>query len=350
MLEIRIKEHIRANGPMSLADYMAHCLYDAQHGYYRTRDPLGAGGDFTTSPEISQLFGEMVAAWLALQWLAVGRPERTLLVELGPGRGTLMADILRTLKTTLPECHATLEVLMVEINPFLKAKQQAMLEGSGAKVEWREEFTDLPALPMLLVANEFFDALPIRQFRKTGDSWEEKAIGLESDKLAWMWSPSQENHTHTAPIIETSPASASIMASIAQHIAEHTGAALIVDYGYLEGHGDTFQALKAHKYADPLVTPGEADLTAHVDFATLKTIAQNAGAKVCGGITQGDFLQQMGIQMRVGILCKNASSGQQQALLSGMERLTSPDAMGNLFKCLAIVHPDSPQPYGFPSC
>lgn len=296
--------------------------------YYGTRDPFGSRGDFTTAPEISQIFGELIGAWLADCWLRLGSPK-AVLCEMGPGRGTLMKDILRATKH-VPHFHASLRVRMIETSPVLQAIQKKTLSGAHSDIEWKSAFEDMPSLPLLLVANEFFDALPIHQFLN-GDV--ERTIGMKDGNLHWI----QEGEVK----LENSPASLAIMKQLAAHISIHKGTALIIDYGYENQPGyetsegaDTLQALKDHAYADPLKVPGEADLTAHVDFGALKEAAQGLSTHLT---TQGDFLRRLGAELRATALCRNAPQEQQKTILSGLERLMSSEQMGTIFKVLAVT-------------
>jgi NADH dehydrogenase [ubiquinone] 1 alpha subcomplex assembly factor 7 len=316
--------HITKHGPITVADYMARC--NAQ--YYATRDPFGSTGDFITAPEISQIFGELMGAWLANAWIEMGSPK-ALLCELGPGRGTLMKDALRATRG-VTGFHGALSLRLVETSPHLKAIQQKTLSGSHSRILWQETLDDLPPLPLLLIANEFFDALPVRQFIRAGLEEQERYIACEGKKLAW--------HPPGNIIRETSPMSLDITSRIAAHIHTYGGAALIIDYGYAGGtHADTLQAVRAHAYADPLEASGEADLTVHVDFAALSSAARKNGAYAYGPVEQGIFLKRLGAELRAHALCKAASPKQREAILSGLERLVAPHQMGRLFKALAVT-------------
>lgn len=357
-LKTLIKKQIKKNGPMTLAEYMALCLSHPEYGYYMRRDPLGAQGDFTTSPEISQIFGELVGLWLARQWEAMGKPECAL-VELGPGRGTLMNDMLRATKKAA-EFHDAISVHMVEISPALKQKQWGLLANKHPRIHWHESIEELPQKPWLVIANEFFDALPVRQFVWVENAWHERLIDIADDRLRFVITREQSDRSNPAldcfvgqgpprndAIQETCQSALDIVIAITQHIAKEGGAALIVDYGYTEGKGDTLQAMKNHAYHEVLSDPGEADLTAHVDFTALSKAAKKAGANVFGPIPQGKFLMSIGAGQRVQKLCAQANAEQSANLISGLERLASPDAMGDLFKVLAIVGANHPKPEGF---
>ncbi|MEN3953034.1 SAM-dependent methyltransferase [Iodidimonas sp. SYSU 1G8] len=346
-----LAERIRQRGPLRLDEYMRIALTDPLHGYYITRDPLGAGGDFTTAPEISQLFGEMIGVWIADCWDAMGRPRHLKIVELGPGRGTLMADILRTLKVApamLPEPY------LVEASPALRAVQQRRVAG-----HWVDDLDEVPDGPMVLIANEFLDALPVRQFVRQQDGWHERMIGLSPDGETLTWTVSDGLAEGTAPafeeaapgtIAETAPDALALVRQIAARLSAQGGAALFIDYGSVESRtGDSLQAVRGHQYADPLDAPGEADLTAHVDFASLAAAARDSGAAVHGPVPQSLFLDAIGLFHRAQALKRNATQAQAREIDLGAHRLTAPDQMGTLFKVLAITDPSMPQPTGFAS-
>lgn len=337
---------IRASGPMTLADYMADCLLHPAHGYYATRDPFGAAGDFTTAPEISQMFGELLGLCLAQGWLDQGSPGPFTLAELGPGRGTLMADILRATRG-VPGFHAAARVTLVEASPTLRTIQRGTL--GDHPVTWAATIDDLPEAPLFLVANEFFDALPIRQFTRQGRGWAETVVGLTEGRLTLgRTSPAplaaldhRLTDTPEGGIVETCPAAAPIMARIGALIARNGGAALIIDYGDWRSRGDTFQALKDHRFADPLAEPGAADLTAHVDFEALALSA--APARASRMVEQGTLLNRLGIAARAARLAQSLSGPALQSHLAAHHRLTDSREMGSLFKALAI-HPSHTQP------
>lgn len=337
---------IQATGPITLADYMAECLLHPQHGYYTNRDPFGAGGDFTTAPEISQMFGELLGLCLAQTWLDQGAPARLTLAELGPGRGTLMADVLRATKG-VPGFHAAAEVLLIEASPTLRARQRATL--GDRPVQWADHLTPTET-PLYLLANEFFDALPIRQFTRHHQGWEETLIGVTDGCLSLGKSPPSQisalDHrladTKPGDIVEICPAAAPIMQTIAAQIETHGGAALILDYGDWTSRGDTFQALKAHRFTDPLTDPGQADLTAHVDFAALA-----APCQAHAYTTQGQLLTALGIHHRAAQLAQKLTGDALTQHIAATHRLTAPEEMGRLFKALAITPSHAPKPPGF---
>ena len=347
----RLARRIAATGPIPLADYMAECLLDPLNGYYATRDPLGSAGDFITAPEISQMFGECLGLALAQAWLDQGAPAPVVLAELGPGRGTLMADVLRAARA-VPAFRAALSVHLVEASPVLRARQRAAL--SGVDVTWHDGVDTLPPGPLFLLANEFFDALPIRQFVRDGDGWRERMVGLAAaDTLTLGLSPPApvaalgHRLADTAPgdIVEICPQAAPIMAVIGGRIAAHGGAALIVDYGGWRSRGDTFQAMRGHAFADPLAEPGLADLTAPVDFEALAQAAAPALAAPLA--TQGAFLERLGITARAQRLARGMRDPALQAHIAAHRRLTHPDEMGTVFKVLGLHPAGHPAPPGF---
>lgn len=350
-LKDRLIARIRQDGPLSLADYMADCLMHPSLGYYATRDPFGAAGDFTTAPEISQMFGELIGLALAQAWLDQGRPSPFTLAELGPGRGTLMADALRATRG-VPGFAEAARVILVEASPKLRAVQAETLTGHDP--DWADGAADLPEAPLFLVANEFFDALPIRQFIRAGDGWVERRVGLENGALAFGRGdagpvPALDHRlgdTADGDLVELCPAAAPITTEIAGRIARHGGAALIVDYGDWRSLGDTLQALKAHQRTDPLAEPGAADLTAHVDFEPLALAAAQAGCAHTKLTPQGVFLERLGITPRAQSLARGLSGEKLDSHIAAHRRLTHPEEMGNLFKVLGLYPKNAPPPPG----
>ncbi|HET7083712.1 MAG TPA: SAM-dependent methyltransferase [Rhizomicrobium sp.] len=362
-LKARIAALIEAQGPMSVAQFMTISLLDPQDGYYATRDPLGAGGDFTTAPEISQMFGEMIGLWLVQSWADQGCPKNPRLVELGPGRGTLMADILRTAKVA-PEFLENLEVVLIEASPALQQIQADRLRGPdngimAADISWQAQFDDsLNDRPLFLVANEFFDALPLRQYVRTARGWCERMVTVLNDELSFALAPVPAPRAaipvdrEQAPdggVYETSPAATALAEEIARIITAKGGAALVMDYGYTSASGfsETLQAVSGHRFADALAEPGDDDLSAHVDFAALAEAGRRGGANVFGPVTQGLFLANIGITERAEQLMKSNPESA-QTLLSATERLIGNDQMGTLFKALAFVPPALSDVAGFP--
>jgi SAM-dependent MidA family methyltransferase len=347
-LKQRLLARIARTGPMTVADYMAECLLHPEHGYYTTRDPLGAQGDFTTAPEISQMFGELIGLWLAQVWMDQGRPAPVVLAEVGPGRGTLMADALRATRG-VSGFHASLTLHMVEASASLRAAQAATL--ADYEPQFHGSLADLPEGPILLIANEFFDALPIRQFlRGAGTGWHERMIGADGERLIWGLAPAspvaaladRTASVTQGQIVETCAPAEAIAGEIGRRVAEHGGAALIVDYGDWTSIGDTLQAVQAHGPIDPLATPGEADLTAHVAFGPLARAA--APARASGLTPQGVFLERLGITARAQALARNLGGAGLEAHVAAHRRLTHPSEMGHLFRTLALTPKDSPLP------
>lgn len=337
----KLISRIRAYGPMTIAEYMEACLADPFYGYYMRREPFGRYGDFVTAPEVSQMFGELIGIWATVAWEAIGSPREFVLAELGPGRGTLMADLLRVTRV-VPGFAEAAKIHVVETSPRLKEIQEATLAASANPISWHDRIEDLPPGPIIIVANEFFDALPIRQFRWGADGWTERMVGIDAEgRLVFVFRP-VEQRPLSAPlpdgaIIETSPTGAAIVRTLATRIVESRGAVLIIDYGAERpGYGDTFQAVRAHEYANPLDAPGEADLTAHVDFSSLANVAADAGAHPRPLLTQGEFLGRLGLAARAEALAAGKDDTVRVAIEQAVERLSGANSMGNLFKVLAI--------------
>lgn len=352
-LEGEIIADIRANGPMGIDRFMALALGHPRHGYYMTRDPLGLAGDFVTAPEISQIFGELLGLVAAIVWQALGEPPRVALVELGPGRGTLMMDALRAAKA-LPGFTAALEVHLVETSPVLQRAQAQMLKDSGAAPRWHASIETLPDdCPLIILANEFFDALPVRQFQRFEGQWRERMVGIGKDgALALGLDPRPlAGLSLDAPegaVFETSPASLDIARRLSERLVHQRGMMLAIDYGHAQfSFGETLQAVRRHRFAPVLGDPGEADITAHVDFASLAIAAKRGGARVFPVITQASLLERLGIRHRADILKRNAPDPAQideaVARLAG----TGQNAMGMLFKALAMTSPDLAPPPAF---
>jgi SAM-dependent MidA family methyltransferase len=320
--EARLRRRIEIEGAVSVAAYMAA----ANAHYYATRDPLGAAGDFTTAPEISQMFGELAGLWLADLWLRAGKPADSAYVELGPGRGTLAADALRAMRGPGldPPVH------FVETSPVLRRAQSGRVPGAY----WHDDVATLPDGPLLVVANEFFDALPVRQFDAAG---RELMVRLEDGRFVRDGAAEREE----------SPASLEIVGTLAERLARWGGGALIFDYGHdRPGRGDTLQAVSGHAYADPWDAPGSRDLTAHVDFHALAEAARGAGARAFGPRGQGVWLEAMGIAVRAAALAR-AAPDRTEEIEAARLRLTAPAQMGRLFRVLALVGRDWPDPGGF---
>lgn len=349
-LKAEIITMIRENGPMDTGAFMGLALSHPKYGYYMTRDPFGQDGDFTTAPEISQMFGELLGAWAADCWLKLGQPERFYFLECGPGRGTLMADALRAVKA-VPGFLSAAQIRLIEISPVLKQKQRETLSGYGAS--WTSSIDEIEDdAPVIMIANEFLDALPVRQFRFHDNAWQERVIGLSPDdelQFGFVPAPGIElPQTEEGTIIEYSPARESFVRSIAQRITAQKGAALFIDYGTeKQGIGDTLQAVKDHKYVDVLESPGEADMTSHVDFVRLKRITEQEKVTVYGPVPQGGFLYALGIKERAQILQQRASAKQRMDIENALKRLTDKDEMGTLFKVMVISSGLTSGPAGF---
>jgi SAM-dependent MidA family methyltransferase len=343
-LETRIREEIRRSGPISVERYMALCLFDADFGYYTTREPFGASGDFTTAPEISQMFGEMLAAWWVSARQAMNLPDMAL-VEIGPGRGTMMQDMLRTIGSlndgALPEAH------LVEASPRLTQAQKVTLKHAGANIFWHAGLETLPNAPLGAFANELFDAIPIAQYVKTNTGWFERVVRIgKEERLEFVVGgnrlddpllPAGHTAQPTGRIFEASPGRAAMLRSLASQINRHGGFALFIDYGHAQpGFGDTLQAVKSQKYAGVFDHPGESDLTSHVDFAALAEAARKEGVFASEIMNQGEFLSLCGIEARAARL-KSAGSGEAaRAVDAALHRLTGDSEMGSLFRVLCV--------------
>jgi NADH dehydrogenase [ubiquinone] 1 alpha subcomplex assembly factor 7 len=352
-----LARRIRATGPITVAELMTEALQHPRLGYYSTRDPLGAVGDFITAPEVSQVFGELVGLWCADVWAQMGRPDPVLLVELGPGRGTMTADALRALAVA-PDFRRALRLHLVETSPALRGVQAKTL--AAASPTWHDGLESVPAGPLLLIANEFLDALPIRQFERRGGGWHERRVGLASDgsTLAFVLDPAPSAPTAVisprlataseGSVAEVCPAALGLAADLARRLGADGGAALFIDYGHAESAcGDTLQAVRQHRYHPVLEAPGSADLTAHVDFEAFAAAARAAGARVCGPVAQSRFLRSLGIELRAQQLLRRASAEVATTIRTGVRRLIDSDEMGTLFKMLSLAHPDLPTPAGF---
>ena len=345
----RIKSLIRLNGPMSVTDFFALCLADPEHGYYKTRQPFGRTGDFVTAPEISQLFGEMLGVFIVHAWQRHGALAPVRLVEIGPGRGTMMDDMLRVIQRIAPPLYDAMTVHLVETSPKLSDIQRQTLAAHGDKIAWHESFVDVPPGFLLIAANELFDAIPIRQFVKTPQGFRERVVAMDADDelifTAGLASidpdllPPLPERQPIGTIFEYSPARQAVMTAIAQRLKSQGGVALIIDYGYIvSGFGDTLQALRTHEYDPVLAHPGEADLTSHVDFESLMRTAESFGIHVNGCLPQGDFLYGLGLKERAQALASKATPEQEMEIAQAVNRLAGEGAgkMGELFKVLAV--------------
>jgi NADH dehydrogenase [ubiquinone] 1 alpha subcomplex assembly factor 7 len=352
----KIARRIRREGPVSLAAFMAIALHDAKQGYYARRDPIGGAGDFITAPEISQIFGELIGLCCADWWQRSDRPDPVVLAELGPGRGTLMQDFLRA-AAGAPQFRRALRLHLVEASPVLRAEQQRRL--AGAKPRFVAGFGELPEGRLILVANEFLDALPIRQLVRRDVDWAERMVGLGAEgRFAFVETPQSPALTLLVPpalrdsplgsVVEVCPAAAALAAGVGERLARAPGLALFIDYGYFpNAPGSTLAALRNHQPADLFDEPGTADLSAHVDFAAFARAAESAGAVVHGPVSQREFLLALGAEARLASLAARASPEQGSELASGFTRLIDPAQMGNLFKVVAFTSPGMPVPAGF---
>jgi NADH dehydrogenase [ubiquinone] 1 alpha subcomplex assembly factor 7 len=340
-------ERIRETGPITVADYMAECLLHPVHGYYTTREPFGTKGDFTTAPEISQMFGELFGLALAQAWVDRGSPAPFTLAEPGPGRGTLMADALRATRA-VPGFHAAARVTLVEASPRLRERQEATLAGFAPV--WVDRMEDLPDAPLFLIGNEFLDALPIRQFQRGPEGWQERLIGLRGNRLAFGLSaplpavPDTPAFRDAAPgtLVEDNLPARRAVAEVAARIARAGGVAFWIDYGGWRSAGDTLQALWTHAPDDPLAHPGAADLTAHVDFEPLAALAPAFAYD-----TQGAVLTRLGIDHRAERLALSLTGAALESHRAAHRRLTHPAEMGSVFKVLALTSANAPPPPGF---
>lgn len=356
-LEERLAAMIKLNGPITVADYMADALGHPHDGYYMSQTPFGTDGDFTTAPEVSQIFGELVGLWLLEAWRSAGSPEDFNLIELGPGRGVLMEDILRATRLR-PAFARAANLWFLETSGRLRVEQQRRLKACELKPLWVDEFADIPPAPSFIIANEFFDCLPIHQFQRVERGWRERLVDVDKDgALTFTLGKTPPPASHGLPgpdesepgdIFEISFVAREFAADLACLMKHHGGAALIIDYGHVSsGFGDTLQAVRGHKFWPPLKTPGQADLTAHVDFAALSDVAIETGAAFYGPTPQGQFLERLGLGLRTEMLCKGKPDDEQRTIRSGATRIAAPDQMGEIFKVICLAGPDLPTPSGF---
>lgn len=345
-----LKNHIIQHGPVPVAEYMALALAHPEYGYYMRGDPLGVAGDFTTAPEISQMFGEVLAAYFVHQWMKIGQPEHFIFLECGPGRGTLMADMMRT-GSVFPGFAEAAQVHLLETSPVLRDKQASML--ADYEPVWHEDLSEVPRdMPILAVANEFLDALPVEQYEMGVDGWCARKVGYEDDGEGfWIAMDGEgavtpafdtalaEQRAKIGEIAEVSPARSGFVRAMCEKLKAAGGSALFIDYGHSKsGFGDTLQAIKDHEYCDVLAHMGEADLTAHVDFEALKNVAERAGVDVSGPMEQGEFLRVMGMFERAETLKEAATAKQRTEIEVALRRLTHPDEMGRLFKVMGLSY------------
>ncbi len=360
-LEAEIRRRIAVAGPLPVNEYMTLCLTDSEHGYYTTRDPFGTRGDFITAPEVSQMFGEMIGLWMAAVWKQMGAPENIRIVELGPGRGTMMNDALRAAKV-VPGLREAAVIYLVEISPALEAQQQRTLEGVPMPVYWHRTLADVPAGPAIVLANEFFDALPIHQAVKIEQGWHERRIDVDTaGRFVFTVAPDPLPHFQSllpAPLRSAPDGSIfewrtdTVGLELGKRLMRDGGAALAIDYGHAESAiGDTLQAVGRHAYADPLGAAGSVDLTAHVDFQALASAVEAMGVDGFGPITQSKFLRRLGIVTRAASLKTKAAEAAAADIDVALRRLVSEGeaGMGTLFKAAAFAHPSLGVPPGFES-
>jgi NADH dehydrogenase [ubiquinone] 1 alpha subcomplex assembly factor 7 len=353
----KIARRIRAEGPLSLAAFMAMALHDPVDGYYAQHQPIGADGDFVTAPEISQIFGELIGLWCAEMWRRLGQPDPASLAELGPGRGVLMSDLLRA-AATVPEFRRALRLHLVEASAVLRAEQKKRL--GKFRPLWVPGVADLPDGPLLIVANEFLDALPVRQFVRGVVHWSERLVALDDEnRFVFVEGPEspaanllvpRDQRDSAAPgaVVEVCPAALALASALGARVAKQPGAALFIDYGYFpRAPGPTLGGFQRHQPVSILDAPGTADLSAHVDFAAFAEAGRAAGAEIHGPVPQGRFLTELGAGLRLAALRARAAPSQRQALDSGVSRLLDPAEMGTLFKAIALVSPGLPAPPGF---
>ena len=347
-LENLLISEIRHSGPISIYRFMEQCLYNRQFGYYSSKtNTIGAAGDFITSPEISQVFGELIGAWLAQTWVDRGKPNLFNLVELGPGTGTLMKDVLRILET-IPNLLNAASIILVETSQSLQIQQTAVLKNYSIK--WVRSVIEIPESPTFVIANEFFDALPIRQFKKIGEIWNERAVDVSNDgKLNFTYLPSSYNNqlqllysgVPNNVVIESADATKSVISTLSEKILHNSGAALFIDYGYFDGFGDTLQAVCNHTYSDPLTNLGESDLTTQVNFKDIYDTARRKGLRASSLNSQGDFLKGLGIQLRAESLARKMTLAQKELHFSAIDRLIKQNGMGSLFKVMGLTNQNS---------
>ena len=354
-LERELLRTIAAGGPLALDRYMALCLGHPRHGYYMTREPFGSAGDFVTAPEITQMFGEMIGIWCAHVFELMGSPAAFEVIELGPGRGTLMADVLRSAKVMAGLLPAA-RVRLVETSPRLREVQVKTLAFWQGELSWHDTVDEIEAGPGIVIANEFFDALPVQQFRRTSGGWRERVVEASDDRLALGWKPSspppaeQVVESTEGDVVEVCPAGRRLAAQISRRLADHPGAALIVDHGHVRSvAGATLQAVRSHRMVSILDRPGESDLTAHVDFEVLGKALKANGARVWAPLTQRDFLLGMGLELRARALKSGANGARAPDFDAAVARISGAAEMGDLFKVIAATSPGLSRPHPFVS-
>lgn len=357
-LKTRLIDMIALKGPITVADYMTDALSHPNDGYYMSQPAIGADGDFTTAPEISQVFGELIGLWLVDTWRAMGSPDDFNLIELGPGRGVLMEDILRAARLRRGFIDAA-DLWLVESSGRLRIEQQRRLRASEVKPKWLDDFEMASPAPSLIIANEFFDCFPVRQFERTKAGWRERLVGNDAatNELIFVLDTTpppkalglpEPTDVEIGAIYETSFAAQAYMKSLCERLRNDNGALLLIDYGHMHsGLGETLQAVRNHQFTSVLSAPGKADITAHVDFEQLSTIAIDNGLAVYGPVAQGEFLERLGLNIRVEMLAKSKSPEQAKAIRDGAYRIAAPNQMGEIFKVMVVTSPDLSAPAGF---
>ena len=350
-LEAEIRRRIKLAGPMPVRQFMTLCLSHPEHGYYMTRDPLGRGGDFITSPEVSQVFGELIGLWAAAVWHLMGQPDNVRLIELGPGRGTMLLDAMRAAQV-VPAFRAAIVLHLIEISPALREKQQQAMGTLEVPTMWHESFDEVPDGPAIVLANEFFDASPVNQAIKQFNGWYERVVEIDNDgnlvfgiandviPLFEQLVPASVRDAPVGAIYEWR--ADNLPLAIGRRLVRQGGAALVIDYGHVESAaGETLQAVGGHAFANPLVAPGEVDLTAHVDFRAFADAAESMGARIHGPVEQAPFLRHLGIDQRAAALKAYAAPDKAGEIDSGVQRLLGEGRtdMGRLFKVLGISNP-----------
>ena len=348
-LKNKIFKEINVRGPISIERYMEMALFDRELGYYNRANPIGSKGAFITAPEITQVFGELIGLFMAQYWIDCGQFKPFTLLELGPGKGTLMSDLLRSSRI-VPGYLDSCNLHLLEKSHSLKEQQMKNLQ--DANPTWLDSLDELPDQPVIALANEFFDAIPIRQFIRGKQYWHERLVGKSGDDLQFELSPEFDfrplearlKDTREGDTVEVRLGTLDFTVGIVDKIKKHGGIFLIIDYGENHSFGDTFQALEANKYADPLENPGSADLTSHVDFGAL--IWNIEGVSISPLLRQGKFLQNLGIMERSHVLAKSLAGEELEAHRKAIDRLISPHQMGDLFKVMAIYANRQPMPQG----
>ncbi|WP_421790712.1 class I SAM-dependent methyltransferase [Hyphobacterium sp.] len=353
----KIAERIRNGGPISIAAFMTEAMFDPMEGYYATKNPIGAGEDFITAPAISQMFGELIGLWSAQVWMDMGQPKSFQLVELGPGTGQMMSDIVRAGRA-IPGFLEAAQITLIEASAALKMVQGQTLTPMGVQASWVNRIENVPAGPAIILGNEFLDCLPVRQAVKQGDRWNERLVGLNEDGgFQFVMGPALGVEADLIPqrlrdlpdgtLVEFRPGDQQVVEALANRFADQPGRALFIDYGPASSEpGDTFQAIRQHQKTDPLDAPGTADLTARVDFEQLTHFAGTAGLEASGPVSQGTFLKALGIEMRAATLLQ-AKPDQKGRIARQLMRLIEPDQMGELFQVVTLSTPGLPKPPGF---